>query len=586
MSHKDDRQLRCRGRDIHLVPIQFLWHEAEMLRKYGGRVLLFNMRNEGTRKALRTACETNNGYILVSENIHLNRLEAVYDLDRDDWAFPYVPETDHRFCAEQGIDDASHFLHYYAKVEHFKKCLFDDLPHGLRTLIMELGDKFARFLRYPGGRIPADATADTPAQAERSSSVRDESIRTVVTEVFEKAIATKQRIEAKAMPKDAPVPPQPEAEKKPVKGPPQSVVEQRAKKAKPPPKHLVKQLQQRPSADNPAKAKGTDTTVKLEPKEPLNPPPPKREADTTEDSASASTKKIKQEIPPAPPALRGPSQNKMPTPPSTPPPVPTLPKTTSRSIPDPPTRPAPSAPSRAGPIPPPAPPRPVAPQHARPRTPAPPQHHPKHSQQHSRFNFPAPPAPPRRSRDAGSDTTDRRPPLPRTRPTPTYDEEEVYRPDFQFQFNENADLDSYIEVRTPISQTVPDPIEERNRRRRIWDRLLELVGRGVSTGSRALDRMISFGVESVDLSENTYDFDYVPSAEEHFLRQDPGEQGKIYRPRLMISMADDEFSIRVLEQLRDLGRNALAGRAVCSDHPLNNSLSCRHNIYIILQLLF
>ncbi len=88
--------------------------------------------------------------------------------------------------------------------------------------------------------------------------------------------------------------------------------------------------------------------------------------------------------------------------------------------------------------------------------------------------------------------------------------------------------------------------------------------------------MIS-GVESVDLTEDTYDIGYVPTPEEHFLRQDPGEQGKIFRPRLMISMTDAEFSIQVLMQLRDLGRNVLAGRAVCRDHILNNSMEY-HNV--------
>ena len=81
----------------------------------------------------------------------------------------------------------------------------------------------------------------------------------------------------------------------------------------------------------------------------------------------------------------------------------------------------------------------------------------------------------------------------------------------------------------------------------------------------------------------TYDLDYVPSAEEHYLRQDPGEQGEIFRPRL----TDDEFSLRVLEQLRDLGRTALAGRAVLSDHPLNNSITY-HNVttyYLTIAVL-
>ena len=120
--------------------------------------------------------------------------------------------------------------------------------------------------------------------------------------------------------------------------------------------------------------------------------------------------------------------------------------------------------------PPPAPPRPVPPQQARSRTPAPPPYPPKQQRQQSQFNFPTAPAPPERSREGRSDTTDRRPPLPRTRPTPQFDKDSQ-RPDFEFQFNDNAGLESYIEVMNSISQTVPDPTEERNRRRRIWERL-------------------------------------------------------------------------------------------------------------------
>ena len=47
----------------------------------------------------------------------------------------------------------------------------------------------------------------------------------------------------------------------------------------------------------------------------------------------------------------------------------------------------------------------------------------------------------------------------------------------------------------------------------------------------------------MDLTEDTYDIDHVPTPEIHFLRQDPGEQGKIFRPRLVISMTDAEFSV-------------------------------------------
>ena len=48
MSRSQDRFLRCQNRDIHLAPIQFLLTDPEMLRQYGGRVLLFNMNVERT----------------------------------------------------------------------------------------------------------------------------------------------------------------------------------------------------------------------------------------------------------------------------------------------------------------------------------------------------------------------------------------------------------------------------------------------------------------------------------------------------------------------------------------------------------
>ena len=72
-------------------------------------------------------------------------------------------------------------------------------------------------------------------------------------------------------------------------------------------------------------------------------------------------------------------------------------------------------------------------------------------------------------------------------------------------------------------------------------RICELAFRGVSTGSRSLDRCILFGIDAVDNSEYIYDIDYVPTAEEHLSRQDPGEQCRIYRPRLMVTISDAEF---------------------------------------------
>ena len=464
---------------------------------------------------------------------------------------------------DHGIEEATRILHFYSQVVHREEMILGDLPAGHRQVLRDIENHYRAHLRYPGepGGTAEERTAGTTASIERETAAKDDAIDRVVREVYMKTKEQKLRIEAKAMPKDHPVPETPAATStpsQPVKGPPAVVLEQRpkeaaAKRVKDPPKKLLEQLQKRPSADTPAKASTetatakTETTVRLEPKQPKHPPPPKRPADRATDTADAALKKTKQEDIPTPPAARRLSQNKMPTPPATP-------TATARAIPPQPTRPAPSPPSRAGPLPPDVP-EPPRPPHARSRTPAPP-HPPKRAQQpdhpppgHSRqdpyADIPTPPAPVRHSRSERSDTTDRRQPLPRQRQEEVH---ETFYPDFELQFNENASLEEYIDIMNEVSMRPPDPEEERAIRRRIWSRLVELVDRGVSTGSRQLDRIILSGIESVDLTENVYDVDHVPSPEEHFLRQDPGEQGKMYRPRLMTHITDEEFSIEVLMQ--------------------------------------
>ena len=39
-SSRGSRKLEAQGRDIHLVPVEFLYHDPEMLRDYGERILL------------------------------------------------------------------------------------------------------------------------------------------------------------------------------------------------------------------------------------------------------------------------------------------------------------------------------------------------------------------------------------------------------------------------------------------------------------------------------------------------------------------------------------------------------------------
>ena len=280
-------------------------------------------------------------------------MEAVFDLDNNTWAVAYEPETrDTQRIVDEGIEEATHILHYYSTVIHREEMILGYLPAAHKQVLRDIERHYLEHLRHPAA-VPPGATAGTTASIERASAARDEAINTLVHEVYEKTKAEKQRVEAKAMPKEHPVPATPTTGTSPAshKGPPAVVLEQRAKEAavkekvKPPPKKLIEQLQQRPSADTPAKASQepakaiTETPVKLMPKQPKHPPPPKRPANTTAQSASTTAKKVKQEEVPTPPAARRASQNKIPSTPSTP-----------TAIPPQPTRPAPSPPPRAGPM--------------------------------------------------------------------------------------------------------------------------------------------------------------------------------------------------------------------------------------------
>lgn len=100
-------------------------------------------------------------------------------------------------------------------------------------------------------------------------------IRNVATEVYEKVMASKKRVEAKAMPKTTEAPPTPESVKK-VKGLLERMKKEKKEPVfKDPPAKPLAQLQSRPSADNPAKATETtaDYTAKSGPKEPPYQPP-------------------------------------------------------------------------------------------------------------------------------------------------------------------------------------------------------------------------------------------------------------------------------------------------------------------------
>ena len=270
-------------------------------------------------------------------------------------------------------------------------------------------------------------------------------IRNVATEVYEKVMASKKRVEAKAMPKTTEAPPTPESVKK-VKGLLERMKKEKKEPVfKDPPAKPLAQLQSRPSADNPAKA--TETTADYTAKSAsllINHQNQTRSSKSTSTSEAADANSTRSTF------------------------------SYTSSIPDPPTRLALSPSETAGPIP--APPQPATSSASRP---APPPYPPPNQQ----FKFPKPPAPPKGSDADRSDTTDTRPPLPRTRPVAQMDD------DSEFMLNDNADVDTYIKVLNSISKSVPDPREK---------------------NVLAEDR---YGIDYV------YDIGCVPTPEEHFLRQ-------------------------------------------------------------------
>ena len=537
------------GRDIHLVPVEFLYHDPDMLRQYGERVILFNLHQEKTRKALSTARETPNGYILLNEDVSTDFFEAVYALEKTQWEFPFTPTTDPRHNQSHGLDDAQALCSYFSRCYNVKRPVdFEDLDASLKGRVIAIGQHYEQNLRHSGvfGDVPASASAETPAQKAERRKDKAKMIDLVVQDLAS-AVNEEAQQKKKIQPKERP---------KPKKDPPDlpKVAEEGQKKTKPPPECATTKL---PPPQFRTEQQTTDTTVKPEPNQPEGPPPPPKRP--------APPKPVKQEEK----KTRKEETGGEPSSSSTKPPVP---------------------------IPPPAPVR-------KPQQPdyPPPSHGPKQPNYPppgmANFpNLPTPPAPPRQRLDVlgdfkrkmtGSDTTDTRTPLPRHRQDPPQEEDEKERDAFDLEYHDNSDLDAYVAVMNEIEHLVPNSEEAKRKRAVVWDRLAYLAEAGVTTGSRLLDRMIAQGRDSIEVAQYTYFSPTVPTPAEHFERQDPGEAGSMIRPHLMMKIEDDEFDWDVLDALGALGRNCLAGRSVLSDHPRNSS-SEEHNVdtyYIALTVL-
>ena len=463
----------------------------------------------------------------------------MYALEKTQWEFPFSPTTAPKFNQSHGLDDAQALCSYFSRCYNVKRPVsFEDLDASLKGRVIAIGQHYEQNLRHSGvfGDVPASASAETPAQKAERRKDKAKMIDAVVQDLTLAINEEAKKIQPKEMPK-------------PKKDPPElpKGVEEGKKKTKPPPECATGKL---PPPQFRTEQQTTDTTVKSEPKQPEGPPPPPKRP--------APPKPVKQEEKKTKKEETGgePSSS------STKPPIP---------------------------IPPPAPER-------KPQQPdyPPPSHGPKQPNYPppgmANFpNLPTPPAPPRHEgsrrridvlgdfyrKMTGSDTTDTRTPLPRHRPDQPQEEDERERDAFDLEYHDNSDFDAYAAVMNEIEHLVPDSQEAKRKRAVVWDRLAYLAESGITTGSRLLDRMIAQGRDSIEIAQYTYFSQTVPTPAEHFERQDPGEAGSIIRPHLMMKIEDDEFNWDVLDALRDLGRNCLAGRSVLSDHPriLKNTMS-------------
>ena len=261
---KASRHLKVMGgRDIHLVPVEFLYHDPDMLRQYGERVILLNLHQEETRKALRSARETPNGYILLNEDVPIERFEAVYALEKTQWEFPFTPTTAPRYNDSHGLDDAQALCSYFSRCYSVKRPVsFEELDASLKNRVTAIGHHYEQNLRHTGvfGDAPVSASAETPAQKAERRRDKTRMIDAVVQDLTSAVNEEAMKIHPKEMPK-------------PKRDPPElpKDVEAGKKKTKPPPECATGKL---PPPQFRTEQQTTDTTVKSEPKQSEGPPPP------------------------------------------------------------------------------------------------------------------------------------------------------------------------------------------------------------------------------------------------------------------------------------------------------------------------
>ena len=139
MRHRNDRHLRRQGRDIHLVPIEFIYLGPDTFRHSGSKFLLLNTNVAETRQALKTARETENSYVLLSADICIDHFEAVCDLDNTRWLNFWEPRTVPQKQDEDGLVQAEHLLKFYSWVYHINSHTIDNIPLALKDALRTMG---------------------------------------------------------------------------------------------------------------------------------------------------------------------------------------------------------------------------------------------------------------------------------------------------------------------------------------------------------------------------------------------------------------------------------------------------------------
>ena len=239
-------------------------------------MILLNLHQEETRKALRSAGETPNGYILLNEDVPIERFEAVYALEKTQWEFPFSPTTAPRYNESHGLDDAQALCSYFSRCYNVKRPVsFEDLDASLKNRVIAIGHHYEQNLRHTGvyGDVPASASAETPAQKAERRRDKTKMIDAVVQDLTSAVNEEAKKIQPKEMPK-------------PKRDPPElpKDVEEGKKRTKPPPECATGKL---PPPQFRTEQQTTDTTVKSEPKQSEGPPPPPKRP--------ATPKPVKQE---------------------------------------------------------------------------------------------------------------------------------------------------------------------------------------------------------------------------------------------------------------------------------------------------